>query len=40
MNIAHINGITLCFIFVKLKRSDDILEGINKLDDILKISCF
>lgn len=36
----HISDILFCFSIIVIKPSDDVLQGLNKLDDLIKVSCF
>ena len=38
--LFSILGLVECLFILKFKRSDDLLQGISKLDNIIKVSCF
>ena len=38
--LTQLSIIFLCFVIVKLKSSDDILQGLSMLDNLLKVSVF
>lgn len=40
VNMLGIPSLLICYVIVKVKKSQDILQGVSKLDYLLKVSVF